>query len=218
MPPALADQGVILRMLVLAVSLLSSGFSRASDDPQKFDIAPRPLSEALIAFADQTGKAALIDAQTASGKTSSAVRGLLTPADALRIMLAGTGLSFRRIDDSAFTVGPNTQADDDDPVGRRDPAGLRSYFVRVQRAMVQALCRDAVFRATPYRSAVQVWIGRAGDIAAVHALGGTGDAGRDALIAEAIATTRVPPPPIGLPQPVTLLLQRGPDDGATCPP
>ncbi|OPF91414.1 hypothetical protein I8G32_01364 [Rhodopseudomonas palustris] len=218
MPPALADQGVVLRVLVLAVSLLSNGVSRASDDPQKFDIAPRPLSEALIAFADQTGKAALIDAATAGGKTSSAVRGLLTPADALRIMLAGTGLSFRRMDDAAFAVGPNTQADDGDLLGRRDRASLRGYFVSVQTAMVQALCRDAVFRATPYRSAVQVWIGWAGDIAAVHALGGTGDAERDARIAEAIAMARVPPPPIGLPQPVTLLLQRGPDDGAACPP
>ncbi|WP_080507773.1 STN domain-containing protein [Rhodopseudomonas palustris] len=204
---------------MLAVILLSNSPARAADDPQKFDMPSRPLAEALVDFADRTGIAALIDSETARGKTSSAVRGTLTPANALRILLAGTGLSFRRVGEAGFAVGPNTREPDYvHQAGPRGGAGLEGYFARLQTVVVQSLCVNADLRATRYRSAVQVWIGQTGEIDAVHALGSAGDARHDAQIVDAIATVRAPPPPIGLPQPVTLLLQHITEDVTTCPP
>jgi len=215
--PWVAHVGVALRLAV-GVALLGSPIdARASSEARRFDIAAQPLASALVEFADSTGMAALVDAEVAGGKRSTAVHGRLLPQDALRILLAGTGLSFRRAGATAFTVGPNTTApmiDGEYSDGHRR-AEFNHYFALIQGTIEQALCSDAEVRPGPYRSVVQVWVGQAGSIDAIHPVGSSGDDGRDARIALAIARARVTPPPVGLPQPVTVILQQSTSD-AVC--
>src|SRR5215470_7071332 len=85
--------------------MLSTTVSWAQEQRVSFDIPVQSLSSALVEFADKTGKAALIDGELTNGLQSSPVKGYLSPSDALRILLAGTGLSIRYAGARAFTVG-----------------------------------------------------------------------------------------------------------------
>ena len=61
----------------------------------RFEIPAQPLPNALSAFARQAGVHVQVDLAAASSATSQAVSGSLTAAEALRRLLAGTGLSAR---------------------------------------------------------------------------------------------------------------------------
>lgn len=61
---------------------------------KQFDIEARPLAEALMAFGAQTGAIVMASSELTMGKTSSRVKGQLTPEEALTRMLHGTGLKF----------------------------------------------------------------------------------------------------------------------------
>ena len=71
---------------------------------QAFEIAPQVLSSALLAFAEQSGLEVLFDARIALGKTSPGVRGNHTPDEALRLLLANTGVSYRYTSANAVTL------------------------------------------------------------------------------------------------------------------
>ncbi|MQB11991.1 TonB-dependent receptor [Agrobacterium sp. ICMP 6402] len=58
-------------------------------------VRPGPLTPALNNLAAQTGLQILFDASVAEGKTTRGVNGTLTPEQALRTVLAGTGVDAR---------------------------------------------------------------------------------------------------------------------------
>lgn len=69
-----------------------------------FTITPQPLSSALLEFAEQTELEVLFDARIAQGKASPGVQGNHTPEQALRLLLAGTGLRYRFTGANAVTL------------------------------------------------------------------------------------------------------------------
>ncbi|MDB4950611.1 MAG: TonB-dependent siderophore receptor [Gemmatimonadetes bacterium] len=64
----------------------------------RFDIPSRPLADALDAFSRQTGVRVQVEAAAAAGARSRALAGTFTSAQALRELLAGTGLAARFTD------------------------------------------------------------------------------------------------------------------------
>ena len=82
---------------------------------QVFEIPAQPLSSALLTFAEQTGLEVLIDARIAAGKTSPALRGNYTPEQALRHLLAGSGLRYRFTSSNAVTLEHDTAEEDNGP-------------------------------------------------------------------------------------------------------
>ena len=60
--------------------------------------------ETLAEFVRQTGLQVLFDTDAVTGCTTRAVRGQLDAAEALRLMLDGTGLSFEFINDRTISV------------------------------------------------------------------------------------------------------------------
>ncbi|GLC28231.1 TonB-dependent siderophore receptor [Roseisolibacter agri] len=75
-----------------------AGAPRASADTtgrRHFEIPAQPLADALADFARQAGVRVQADATALTGARSSAVTGTLTPGDALRALLQGTGLTAR---------------------------------------------------------------------------------------------------------------------------
>lgn len=213
--PYLARQGIVIRLAAMLFVLLFGGSVSASNDMRRFDIPAQPLAVALAGFADQTGMAALIDAEVASGKTSSIVKGRLAPHDALRILLAGTGLSFRRVNDAAFAVGPNTSGQ---AIGissdHRRRGEYDTYFARIQDSSERSFCSAPRIDLGPRRAVVQVWIGATGEVDAVHAVSVHSDE-QAAALTERLLRTRLAPPPVGFPLPVTMIL-RGDPDGRRC--
>jgi len=178
-----------------------------------FDIGPQPLSTAVRAFSDVTGQALLVDERLLVGRVSPGARGEFTPEDALRRLLAGTGLRERYTSDKAFTLMPSV--DTDMGVASMAPAVaaadtpdtvVASYGAALQSAVEAALCRTSLTRPGEYRLALQVWVDGSGQLQRLRLLGSTGGEERDKAIESVLGGLRVDPPPPGLAQPLTLLL------------
>lgn len=75
----------------------------ASDAPTAFSIPAQPLRPAIDAFVRATGWQVGYPSGLAAGQTTRAVFGTMSPAEALRTMLAGTGVNPR-------LTGPNAAA------------------------------------------------------------------------------------------------------------
>jgi hypothetical protein len=91
-------QGFIGRLLTsatLAQLVVSIAFAfHAGEARYHFDIKPRPLAEALMAFGAQAGASVVAPTELTVGKISNSVSGELTIQEALLRLLQGTGLGF----------------------------------------------------------------------------------------------------------------------------
>ena len=87
-------------------ALAAIAVARASSDTtvkRSFRIPPQPLPAALREFARQSGLRVRTDTEIPAVRSSGAV-GRLTPLDALRRVIAGTGLAARAVDDTTVVV------------------------------------------------------------------------------------------------------------------
>src|SRR3984957_1003010 len=81
--------------------------ARAQEAPRAYAIAGQDLGVALRAFATTSGKKVAFDAALVKGKTTSGVRGQLGEEEALRRLLAGSGLGFERTDAGGVVIHPD---------------------------------------------------------------------------------------------------------------
>jgi hypothetical protein len=181
-------------------------FVRREGDPQpgkqlQFDIPGSALREALFAYTKATGFGILIDDDIASGRRSTPVRGSLTPEQALKALLAGTGLDYQYIAANAFTLVPAPI------VSERDGSQDESYFRAIQNVVKSTLCTRALTLPGGYRVVVQLWISVSGVVLRSALLGTTGNVLRDRMLSEMLEGLPLGvSPPAGLPQPVTLII------------
>jgi iron complex outermembrane receptor protein len=75
-----------------------------------FAIPPQPLSSALTAFGQQSGYQVSVDHSQLAGLSTAGVSGRMPPEDALKQLLAGTGVTWRFTDDKSVVL---TRADGD---------------------------------------------------------------------------------------------------------
>src|SRR5882757_8439106 len=76
-----------------------------ADRTAAFDIPEQPLAQALTAFGRQSGLQIAVDTAATAGKSSPGISGAMTYDEALRRLLAGTGLTYQFTSASAVTVG-----------------------------------------------------------------------------------------------------------------
>jgi iron complex outermembrane receptor protein len=86
------DQGAPARIDLVAYQISQAEAEIA------FDIPPQALSAALAAFGSQSGYQVSVDHSTLAGLDSAGVSGSYTPEEALRRLLAGTGVTWRFAD------------------------------------------------------------------------------------------------------------------------
>ncbi|MBK1867191.1 TonB-dependent receptor [Taklimakanibacter albus] len=116
-----------VHLLLLSSALLSFStlaLAAAKNTPVRFAIPAQPLAAALENFAHKTGWQ--VGYATASLRTTKtqAISGTMSPEEALRVMLAGTGIEIRMTGPrSAALIVPETFAAKvpDDPSGVLDP-------------------------------------------------------------------------------------------------
>ncbi|URL57060.1 hypothetical protein IM816_10350 [Luteibacter flocculans] len=172
---------------LMARALTSMGTSQGSEDthaPMRFDIDAQALPDALRSFSETAGIAVLFDDDLASGRRSSAVHALLEPRDALRLLLADSGLTAHFSSMNAFTVTAIHSASDALPADAVPSAADGALpddrvAAAVQEAIERALCARASTRPGHYRLAMQVWIDPAGQVADAVALTPSDDPTRD---------------------------------------
>jgi hypothetical protein len=174
-----------------------------------FNIPAQPLDQALEAFGATTRLQVLYETSLTAGRLSTEVRGPYPQDAALRLLLVGTGLDFNFTEDRAFTLVP---AEASAPVAR-----YSEFLGGVQSAVLGALCRRVETRPDASRLAFQFFVGGSGEITNLRLLGSPGVASRDAAIRDALQGTTLKPPPIGMPQPITMVLRAGAaGDGEEC--
>src|SRR5262249_19015189 len=91
---------------LVAVADPAAAQTKPANAPIAFDIPSQSLNAALGRYGDATGREALYDASLTAGRTSSEIRGVLAPDDALRRLLSGTGLTAEFIEETTFVLLP----------------------------------------------------------------------------------------------------------------
>ncbi len=103
---ASTSQPALLLSIAIALGLaLGAGQAGAQARPPTaapvaIDIAPQPLGDALLQWAAQTRVRVFYPPEAVAGIASPGLRATLAPEDALRALLKGTGVSYRRQGDS----------------------------------------------------------------------------------------------------------------------
>ncbi len=171
--------------------------------PIKFDIPAQPLSDALYIYSSVTGIEILIPGDMVLRLRSFPVTGTFPPEDALRGLLAGTGLAPRNTGTNAFTLVPDTRNTTTTALVPRYP----QYSAALQASVTSALCRLRETRPGGYRVAVRLWVSSTGAVKRVGFLGTTGDADRDAILAGLLGRLVINErPPADLHQPTTVVV------------
>ena len=102
---------------------------------RSFSIPPQPLGQALRAFNSQSGVSLLVDMALVRSKRSPGVRGEADPETALRRLLAGTGLTYKR-DGAVFVIVPLSVAVASSPSGQTAPTPRSKPEVTVVEDLV----------------------------------------------------------------------------------
>lgn len=185
--------------------------------PISFEIAAQPLVSALDAYAAAAGLEVLYDSELAAGRRSTAVRGVLMPDVALRVLLEGTGLTVLYTD-NAFAIVPGPSNRRNAPSSGSVRSDYMPYLALVQGAIEHAFCRQAETMPGQYRAALRFRLGTSGEVLYPQLLGSTGDQYRDRKIGELLRQVSVEQsPPPGMPQPVIMIVSpRAPAQSGDC--
>lgn len=187
-----------------------------------FDLPSQPLQKGLADFGGLTGHSVLVDSALTQGRVAPSVQGAFSAQEALRRLLAGTGLQARYSGRNAFTLVPEPatgQVPRPAASTAPAPAGIAAadFAGALQSAITRTLCAAQPEAFGRYRAALQLWTGPEGRILRAKLLEPSGVDARDTeLLARlrGLAIGRMPPP--ALAQPITVLLSPRADPAAVC--
>ncbi|NVO17640.1 MAG: hypothetical protein HXX10_26730 [Rhodoplanes sp.] len=182
----------------------------------RYDLPPQPLGETLRAIGVIGGVDVVARGGVVAGFRAPAVRGELTPRQALDKAVSTTNLVVMSLEAGGFSLAVRNAAPPD--LGPASAAVLFGPFASlIQASVMRQLCRYDNTRPGSYRLPLQLWIAPSGRIERAALLGSTGVAARDAAVVEQLTGLRIAErPPMGLPQPATLLLLPQPGRPSPC--
>jgi len=204
-------------LLSISFGLGATGFVIAAEPFFEFDIAAAPLDQALAKYTWTTKEQLMISAAIADGRLSTAVVGKFTAEAALRHMVAGSGLTVRKIGGQGYSlvaVLPSQAKENNASLMSNMPHRFIVYSAKLQAAVDRALCARAETAPGNYRTMARLWIGTSGAIERAELLTSSGDEARDTLLVTRLQGVAIGVPPTRLPQPVTMLITgegAGPD-------
>jgi iron complex outermembrane recepter protein len=117
----------VLRATVAGLLSIPLGFPAFADETAQYQLAlaPQSLLTALQQLTDQSGTTLLISPKVTQAFDTPVLKGRYTLPDALHVLLGGTGLTFRYLNDTTIVVQPPTDGRvvrtanvDSPPVGR----------------------------------------------------------------------------------------------------
>ncbi len=136
------------RSLMLAC-LVGMASWAAHAQPRHFDIPGQSLAVALKQFAIQSNLEILFAPQDVDAKQTAGVRGEYEPEDALRILLAGTGLRYRVTSADSIVVETATSASSGNDVTGDAAAGIEEILIRGRNETLSTLKGDAPLLEVP---------------------------------------------------------------------
>lgn len=212
--PASFDSAVARHLfLAICLAVMTVGAAGAADSAAgpgeeiAFDIPSQPLAAALKAFGAVAAVELFYETGLTAGRISAPVRGVFRRNVALRILLAGTGLSAVSFDPGTLTILPAGGRPVDLSPAKARAAAFTPYFALIQASLRSALCQIPATRTDPSELRVRLWIAPSGTVLRAELLSSTGSAGRDRVYFDALRTLAIgEPPPPSMPQPVTLMI------------
>lgn len=191
------------RLWVAAIFSLSiATHVTAKDDRLGFDIPAQSLASALDAYATVTSIETFYDSELTRTRRSTAVKGVLTPDVALRILLEGTGLTEVLTGNTFAVVTAPRQAQ----YGGARLSEFGAYYSVLQAGVARAFCRHAETVPGEFRAIIRFSVGSSGELQDLRLLDSTGDLRRDVIIADELRGVSFDAPPPRLPQPVTMMV------------
>jgi hypothetical protein len=189
---------------------------KSSDPLVSYEIAAQDLDAAINAYVRASAVQVLFETAITAGKHSAPLKGRFSAAQALQILLAGTGLTASRTDVDAFVIVPAGDAATKSALSTAVPD--KSFLAALQTGVLDALCRDPQTRPGSYKVAIELWIGPSGVIQRSSLIGSTGNAERDqALSMNLRGASLAATPPATLPQPfVITITPRAPRETGDC--
>jgi hypothetical protein len=194
--------------------------NRTSADTIHFDLPAQPLAQVLQAFGRMTELVVVVPRPLLDGRISAPISGDYLPSDALRRVLAGTGLGANFIGADEAMIAPLAASQQpslpaDFPLvaanaidGVMAGGDYRSYVAMIQTRLTSALCASALTRPENYRLALQLLIDEKGTVTSANLLDSSGLPERDTAIERTLRTLVLDsPPPAGFPEPITILLR-----------
>lgn len=106
-------KGVLAGLLVVTAPTVLS--AAEFTESVSFTIPSQPLTSALMQFADQSRIQVITSAVEIKQLQTQGVQGRVTIEEALRQLLDGTGLSFRKVGEGTVTIAPNHRVSPDTP-------------------------------------------------------------------------------------------------------
>lgn len=204
--------GIALSMLCgLTVPTWTAAQVVGTGEPlYEFDIPAQSLSVALGRYADVSGQSTVFSSEMVAGRTSSAVDGRYSAGDALRHLLAGSGLIAQQhhsgLGDIFLLQVDDTPAASATDIDARVHRG--AYPGLLQTRVWQALCADARTAPGNYRILFRFRIDQNGRLADAQLLSSSGNAARDFALLEVVQRVQLeaPPPAVLAQQDLTMLL------------
>jgi iron complex outermembrane recepter protein len=142
----IAQQGLAAGIVCLLLCVGSAVL--ASDESLKhFDLNAKPLGEELMDFGVQSGLTIAAPTSLTAGKIGSSMNGEMKPTDALRTLLAGTGLTFARSDNGAIAIQKSDEKSELSREKRPPPAS--ESFSELQEIVITAEKHEETVQSTP---------------------------------------------------------------------
>lgn len=142
---------------IIAALPAATSAQEARSETREFAILAQPLPDALRLYMRQSGIQVSYRSSLAEGRASTRVEAVLTPREALRRLLAGTGLTFRFVTPTTVSLEPETAG--------AAPAASEPNVVMLGSVSVTAtaLDDDMATQGTGSYTTRQVNIGRMGE-------------------------------------------------------
>jgi hypothetical protein len=198
----------------------AAGQTARSDERINFDIPAQPLDAALAEYFRLTGVQLLYDSAVTVGRRSVAIRGPHAPREALRLMLAGSGLVARYSRSNAAIIVPAADRGHRPlvPLGRvvvREAVTAPrvssleriTYYNLLEEELQTRLRTDERTARLVFRIVVALRVDQDGQLRDVRISRSSGRGATDRLVADVLGGAAVVRPPIGLPQPLMISLK-----------
>jgi len=205
---------IVCRVLRTAGRIAVLGFcgavAAASPSAQfNFNLDRMPLHDALQQYSSLTARSVIYDSSRIAGRYSSALRGSYTPDEALRRMIAGSGMqvSYATARAVSLVLAPPGQTGRFAVVSSTATQVSRErYYGVLQTQLRRLLCGHPGLDIGKYRLLLRMRIGGEPALADVLLVVATGRPELEPRVHSALQGQRLAAPPPGFGQPVTLLL------------
>ena len=207
--------------VIMALACSPARAQEPGSDQMAFDIPSQPLDGALTHYFQTTGVQLLYDSNLTLGRRSTTVRGRYARRDALRRLLAGTGLIVRYSRANAAIITTPSGGAGEGPLiplgrvvvreritpARLAPVDRMAYYGRLEAELQSYLRGDRRTGRLAFNIVVEFRVGSEGRLRDLRVSKGSGDRKIDLTVSDALRSAIVATPPDMLDQPLKVALK-----------